>query len=142
METSKMNTPNGGDAELEAWLKANVRVAPLADDGFSERVLAALPVSTKASGGAGFTSRNRRLILCSAGGILGLAAVALLAGPTVGADPGPYSFLQAVGLSLMACCEHLSDPLVEMGLLVTLVSFGVIYWRELRLWWRYLRSAF
>jgi hypothetical protein len=142
METDDLNTLDGGDAELEVWLKANARAAPLADDGFSNRVLAALPSSTKARDGAAFTASMRRLILCSAGGILGLAAVALLAGPAVGSDLQPHSFLQTIGLSLMACCEHLSDPVVEVALLVTLVSFGAVYWRELQSWWRYLQSAF
>lgn len=137
-----MNTLDNGDAELEAWLKANARVAPLADDGFSDRVMAAIPTSTRARGRARFTSPNGRLILCSAGAILGFSAVALLAGPMVVSDLGPYSFLQTIGLSLMACCEHMSNPIVEVALFAALSSFGVIYWSEVRRWWRHLHSAF
>jgi hypothetical protein len=137
-----MNIPDNRDAELEAWLKANARVAPLADDGFSDRVLAALPSANESRHGAGSPFPDRRLILCSAGGILGLATVALLAGPASGADTGSHPFLQTIGLSLMAFCEHLDDPIVEGALLVTFVSLGVIYWSAVRNWWRYLHSAF
>lgn len=106
MEPDDLNSLSPDDAKLEAWLRANASLPRLPDDGFSCRVLAALPpVSRKAR-----VSERRRVVLCGAAvGVI--VAVALYfagtpgdfvwptAGPAAGdlvaqfADPKPANLI-------------------------------------------------
>ena len=67
MEPSDLNFPSSDDAQIEAWLRTSSRLPPLPDNGFSARVVAALPARRQ----------NRRAWLCAAGTVLGVAVAAL-----------------------------------------------------------------
>ena len=62
MESPDLNRSFSGDADLEAWLRRGTPALP--DDGFSTRVMAALPPPRRSS---------LRPLLCTAAGMLGLA---------------------------------------------------------------------
>jgi hypothetical protein len=74
MEPADLNSsPERDDARLEAWLRQPT--APLPDDGFSQRVLAALPPSAPATVSvfvpAPARLNWRRLAVCTTGAIIG-----------------------------------------------------------------------
>lgn len=69
MEPTNLNSTPPDDDALEAWLRANSSLPPLPDDGFSRRVLGALPRA--------FQRRVQRSVSCMAAVILG-SALALL----------------------------------------------------------------
>ena len=43
MEPTDLNPKSSDDEQIDSWLRASSAVPPLPDDGFSARVLAALP---------------------------------------------------------------------------------------------------
>jgi hypothetical protein len=67
MESANLNSSSPENNELETHYRALLSAAPLRDDGFSARVLAALP----AAGERKFTIKRR--LFCAAGLVAGVA---------------------------------------------------------------------
>jgi len=64
MEPTDLNSPLHDDERLAAWYRAKVSNAPLSDDGFSLRVMTALPPARK-------NVATRRRLFCLAGALTG-----------------------------------------------------------------------
>jgi hypothetical protein len=67
MEPTNLKPPSPPDDQIEAWLRTSSQLPPLPDDGFSARVVAALPARRQ----------NRRAWLCVAGAVVGVVIAAL-----------------------------------------------------------------
>jgi len=96
-----MNSP--GDPELDALLGRPAALPPLADDGFSRRVLAALPPPARARPRAWW---SRPAIVATLGGLAGLA-YALAAGVEW---PDAHAVIGEVGAAGFAASQALADP--------------------------------
>jgi hypothetical protein len=117
MEPTDLKSTPPDDAQLEAWLRANATTVPLPDDGFSRRVLAALPAK------AGRSVAKRRLF-CLGGGLLG-TAVALLGAATSGNLPAiEPAFIDALG--------QLATPAAGWAFGITAISLWFALRRQLR----------
>jgi len=86
MESEHLNPNQSGDDRLDEWLRHDA-AAPLPDDGFSFRVLAALP-PRRAKAPAG-----RMWMLPAAGLVAGLAIVISRGGAPTGLDVSPIGVL-------------------------------------------------
>ena len=75
MESTDLKNELPDDAQLEAWYRAHLVIPPLRDDGFSPRVLAALPTPAR-------RSAAQRRLFCLVGALLG-TVIALV--QTIGA---------------------------------------------------------
>ena len=64
MEPNDLNSLPPDEAQLDAWLRASTTQPPLPDDGFSQRVLSALPPPAR-------PDSVRRLWFCVAGALIG-----------------------------------------------------------------------
>ena len=94
MESEPLNTNQSEEDRLDAWLRSDAAV-PLPDDGFSSRVLAALP-PRRARAPAG-----RLWMLPAAGFVAGLALVIARGGASTGIDVSPIAGLMTdVGSAL------------------------------------------
>ena len=122
MEPANLKS-NSPDDDLEAWLHAHAAGPTLPDDGFSRRVLAALPSLSPRP-----ASSSLRWGLCLAGALAGGAMAFLSARQNPGAPQNLPDLLQ----SLIAASVSLSDPSVGSALAVTVVSLAFVYWREIR----------
>jgi hypothetical protein len=97
------------DSKADAWYRANLAAAPLADDGFTDRVLAALPPAPQQA------VLSRRLF-CLTGALAGTAvAVSQLAS-------FDFNTLVPVNLTMPA---HLASP--ELALAVVLTAACLCY---------------
>lgn len=111
MEPANLNSPEPADDRLEDLLRQK-RSAPLADGGFSARVLAALP-----------PRENRRL----AWGRTAVLMAATLAGFAVALAQGghwidlPTQLEQAVA----AVSDQLADPQISLALAITAASLAL-----------------
>ena len=131
MESPDLNPPSPDDARLEAWLRTSGAAAPLPDDGFSARVLAALPPPSPAVAPAGLLAARRRAAhrrawLCLIGAALG-CALAFSGGGSAGLDRGVDALLPAIA----AAGRLLATPSLGLAAAVTAVSLLVGYWPEL-----------
>lgn len=130
MESPDLNPPPPEDARLEAWLRTHGAAAPLPDDGFSARVLAALPPPAPAVAPAGLLAARRRAAhrrawLCLVGAALGCALS--FSGGTADLVRGA----DALRSALAAAGEQLATPSLGLAVAVTSVSLIVGYWPEL-----------
>jgi hypothetical protein len=119
MESPDLKPTPPDDPALEAWLRSGTALPPLRDDGFSQRVIAALPPPR--------TQVSQRLWVCTTGAIAGLA-VATVAIVRAGADP----------LTLPAFDSASSDLSVTLALplafVLAAVSLGYAFrhrWQQL-----------
>ena len=122
MEPANLNSlPSANDdARLEALLR---RAAPtLPDNGFSARVLAALPATEEQH------APWRRAVFC----LVGAAAGCGLAFWRSGASPGLQSGLEQFGVNLADASLVFADPMVSAALVVTALSLLVAFRTELR----------
>ncbi|MBI2518495.1 MAG: hypothetical protein HYV95_16570 [Opitutae bacterium] len=115
MEPDDLKSAPPDDPALDAWLRANASLPPLPDDGFSQRVLTALPSAPRSA---------RRLWLCAAGALAGTGVAS-------------FKLLQAGGLpalaqSLHAAAGQLATPTVGLALGVSLISLAYVFWSDLR----------
>lgn len=102
MESQRLNSPQDEDATLAALLRA--QIAPIADDGFSARVLAALPPRTASP--APRLLRHWPWLAYFGGGLGGVGVIATQA-PNWSSLADPVALLlQAITVVLGA----LSDP--------------------------------
>jgi hypothetical protein len=107
MEPSDLNSaPDRDEAQLEAWLRQPT--APLPDDGFSNRVLAALPPPTPAR------ARWLRPAFCVAGAIVGA-----IVGRT--SDSGIETWAQ-IQTALEPLRGALSDPAMLAAVTIAIVA--------------------
>jgi hypothetical protein len=133
MEPADLNSSHPDDARLEAWLRAHSAAAPLPDDGFSARVLAALPARTQPALSANrFAARRtarRRLWLCLLGALAGMAL-----GVTANRGASPTDIGHAFGAllpPLAAAFDRLATPSITLAAAATVVSLAVAYWPAL-----------
>ncbi|MDO8540924.1 MAG: hypothetical protein Q7S40_10855 [Opitutaceae bacterium] len=119
MESADLKSNSPDDAQLEAWLHANSAIAPLSDDGFSHRVLAALPPPVAPA------KPSIRPWLCVAAALIG-SIVAIHSGEAGAANQFPN-----IVAALQAAFSPLSDPSVGLALITTAASLVIVYWRKL-----------
>ena len=120
-----MNTqPTPSEDPLEVLLRKDY--APLADDGFSARVLAAIPLPEPKAR----RLPSRRFVLCSIGGLAGAACAYLQSGISTTAE------IKTVGTALVDFSKKLeasTDDLRTLAIVATVVavSFTIAYSREI-----------
>ncbi len=120
-----MNPRSPDDAEIEAWLRSNRATEPLPDEGFSTRVMAALPPPQPARVEAGWV--GRRLLAAATGA--GFAAVLLALrgnGPGDRADDWTALIQQVREAGAALANRSNADTL---GIVIVALAF--VYWREL-----------
>ena len=121
MESPKLTPDSSDDARIEAWLRMNSPAEPLADEGFSTRVLTALPPLAA-------ESQRRRTWLCVAGAVTGAVLTA--------AQGSRWSEAarQLTGLTteFRAAFTPVADPSLAVGLVFATIALAFVYWRELR----------
>jgi hypothetical protein len=120
MESTDLNH-SSDDTQIDSWLRANARQAALPDDGFSARVLAALPAQTPVR------RSPRRTWLWLSGGAVGCVVAARTGGS---ASEIATQFATLVTES-RAAFAPLADPSLLLATVVTAGSLMVVYWREL-----------
>ena len=120
MEPADLNHPANDDARLEAMLRR--AAPPLPDDGFSARVLAALPAPEAAA------ALWRRIAFCLAGAAAGYG-FALWRGA---AWPDLQLELEQFATALVNATSTLADPLLGAALVVTALSLLFAFQSELR----------
>ena len=120
MEPNDLKSPAPDDTPLEAWLRAGSLQPPLSDDGFSARVLTALPPPKRRI--------PPRLIVGVAGALAGLFVEAqpFLSGGT------PLDRLPALDAALVQAFEPLAHPAIGLAIGVTLGTLVYVFWRDLR----------
>lgn len=121
MESPKLTPDSPDDAHIEAWLRMNSAAEPLVDDGFSTRVVAALPPPAT-------ESQRRRTWLCIVGAVTGAVLTA--------AQGSQWSEAarQLTGLmtEFRAAFTPVFDPSLAVGLVFAAMTLAFVYWRELR----------
>ena len=126
MEPANLRGNSPDDEQLEAWLRTQSAVPPLRDDGFSQRVLAALPPQATASAPVQRRSALRSW-LCLAAVVVGSMMVF-----SSRSEPTDIAAQFAAVLpSLQTAARSFSDPSVVLALIVTGASLAFVYWREI-----------
>jgi hypothetical protein len=119
-----MNTqPTSPEDPLEALLCKNQE--PLADDGFSARILAALPSPAPKP----HKYPNRRVVVCSLGAITGLIWAVTTSGLPHASEL--TTFRSAVISSTKALLNLLSDPSILALSALILASLAIAFAREI-----------
>jgi hypothetical protein len=118
MEPNDLKSLPPEDNHLEAWLQANAALPLLPEDGFPQRVLAALPPPV---------ARHRlsgRWLASLGGAFVGtiIAALPLFSGAERG----------SLGAGLLHGIELLAQPAVGLAVLTTIISLACAFWRDLR----------
>lgn len=130
MEPPDLNRPAHDDQQLDAWLNANATSAPLPDDGFSQRVLHALPVRIDPAMLARMQHEARaeawrRALFCAAGATAGV--IVHLAHRSGGMNFSNF-WHSLGGLSF-----DLREALSTMGTVsIVLASLALAYWEQLK----------
>lgn len=124
MEPNDLKSPTPpDDAHLEAWLRTHAALPALPDDGFSPRVLTALPAPARHSR---VSPRLLAILLGAAAGVA-LAAFKFLAAAPLEFSPLP------IGSEATAALAQLVDPKLLMAVAVTVVTLAFVFWRDV---WR------
>jgi len=127
MESSDLNPHPRDDVRLEAWLRTGAGQPPLPDDGFSARVMAALPSAAPAPAPAR-VSQRRIFVLCAVGAAIG--GVITFAGSI---DPAAFTTpLAALGDAVTRLAGETVSTTGALVVIGTLGSLAIAYWRELR----------
>ncbi len=116
------SNPSPDDARLDAWLRTHTALPLLPDDGFSHRVLTALPAPVHQSRRA---PRLLAILLGAAAGV-GLAAFKFF---TVA--PVEFSLLP-IGSEATDALAQLTDPKLHVALAVTVVTLAFVFWGDVR----------
>lgn len=119
MEPTDLNSSPPDDAQLEAWLRASTALPVLPDDGFSRRVLTALPPPPNSV---------PRTWFCLGGALIGLVVIANKAWPS-GSSSARLPDFQA---TILTALTQLSVPAFGLALGITFLSLWFAF-RE-RLW--------
>lgn len=122
MEPNDLKSPTPpDDALFDTWLRSHATLPPLPDDGFSRRVLAALPRPQKSRGAP-------RQLVIALGAVAGLAFAAFKF-----FTAGPIEFIPPVlGPDAAETFAQLADPKLHVALGVTVITLAVVFWRDLR----------
>ena len=125
MEPANLRANSSDDEQLEAWLRAQSAVPPLRDDGFSQRVLTALPPATASAPAQGRSALRAWLCLAAAlaGGVMVFSSRS--------ESSGVAEKFAALLPSLQGAATSFSDPSVGVALIVTVASLAFVYWREI-----------
>jgi len=126
MEPNDLNSLPPDDVQLEAWLRASTTLPPLPDDGFSQRVLTALPPPARED------SVWRRWF-CVAGALTG-GGVAALGAFGSGNQTAGLADLQD---TILATLAQLSVPGFGLAVGITVGSLWFAFrdrWRLLPRW--------
>lgn len=136
MESDSLNNTAPGDERLDTLLRAHFRAAtPLADDGFSARVLHALPAPAPSITPAEFdrleseisTERKRRAWFGAAGAVAGLITLYVANGGADGFATGVMQTLEQLRPNLTLPTLD-ADPLaLATAAAITLVSLVFVY---------------
>jgi hypothetical protein len=121
MESDHVKPTPPDDTQLESWLRTNSSLPSLPDDGFSRRVLAALPASSP-------SRLTPRLLAIAIGAASGIAFAAFKFST---AAPVDFS-LPPLGLEMTEALAHLTDPKLHAALGTTAVTLMFVFWRDLR----------
>lgn len=121
MEPTDLKNDSPESVQLETWLRSEAAATPLPDDGFSRRVLAALPARTP-------RLSRQRLWFCLGGALLGVIVT------LVGLQrPGSLAVdLPALGPVFTQAVSQLATPAVGGALGLAVLSLGFAFRRELR----------
>lgn len=122
MEPDHLKSTPPDDAQLDTWLRANTTLPALPDDGFSQRVLTALPAPQRPTG------VSPRMLIIGMGAVAGVGFVAfklLTAAPVEFILPAPDPETAAV-------LSQLTDPKLHTVLGVTVITLAFVFWRDLR----------
>jgi len=122
MEPNDLKPTPPDDAQLEAWFRASASQPSLPDDGFTQRVLTALPPPAR-------QQSARRLWFCVVGALVGIV-VAALGAFSSGSLP---AILPALDDTLIAALTQLSVPAFGLALGITLGSLWFAFRDRLRL---------
>lgn len=129
MEPANIKSVPPDDAQLEAWYRTNISSPSLPDDGFSRKVLAALPPPAR-------SRRAKRQIFILTGLVVG-AAVALVGAMFASAGSIPND-LSAFEFQFTNACYQIATPAFGWALGVTLLSLVIAFpqqlLRRLRYW--------
>lgn len=128
MESPDLKSNSPDDAQLEGLLRAHSTLPPLRDDGFSARVVAALPPAVTPRAAAA-TSPVRGWLI-GAAALLGVV-VAARPGGSGAAAPGAADQLEAFFAAIQPALAPLADPSVLLALLVSAISLAFVYRRML-----------
>ena len=116
MEPNDLNSPLNDDSRLETLLRQPAPALP--DNGFSTRVLAALPARIPAR------RPELRLVFCSAGAVIGLIIAFLVSTASSSELAGPNEF----GQTYSRLVETFSNPNVILALAVAALSLVFTLW--------------
>ncbi len=113
MEPANVNSPTPEDQQIAAWLRKDA--APLADDGFSLRVLAELPAPRT-------RSSLRRWIWPTAGAVAGLAVVVALG--------GNVDALTNLNREALATGASLTTDTIAVSAILLIAALAALVWDE------------
>ena len=122
MEPTDLNPLQPDEPQLEAWLRASATLPPLPDDGFTQRVLTALPATAR-------QPSAQRFWFCAGGAVIGVI-VAALGALNSGSRTASLMALQD---SILATLAQLSVPAFGLALGITAVSLWFAFHDRLRL---------
>lgn len=121
MEPADLNSLPPNDARLEVWYRAKISAASLPDDGFSRRVLSALPAPAK-------QADTKRRLFCLIGALAG-AGVAWLGASN---SPDVLTNLSVIDAALTDVFLKLATPAVGGALGLTAICLWCVFGRALR----------
>jgi hypothetical protein len=121
MEPIDLKPTPPDDAQLEAWLHASAALPSLPDDGFTSRVLSALPPPAR-------QQNTQREWFCVGGALIGtvVATFGALSSGNLSAD------LPALQDTILATVAQLSVPAIGLALGITLGSLWFAFRGRLR----------
>ncbi len=123
MEPSNLNpNPRPDDEQPDAWLRRHASLAPLPDDGFSRRVLTALPPPARRP------RASARLWVILLGAAAGTGLAAFKSFTTASVEFG----WSALGPETTATLAQLTDPQLHVALGVTVLALAFAFWPEVQ----------
>lgn len=121
MEPTDLKNELPDDAQLEAWYRAHLATPPLRDDGFSQRVLAALPVPAR-------RSTEKRRLFCLVGALLGTAVAAV----RINIVEGRPTDLAALNPEFREALVQLANPAFGLAIVITIFSLWFVFRPKMR----------
>jgi len=122
MEPTDLNPTPPDDPQLEAWLRASASLPPLPDDGFTQRVLTALPSPAS-------KHSAQRTWVCVGGALVGIA-VATFGALSSGSLPASLPVFED---TILTALSQLSVPAFGLALGITILSLWFAFRDRLRL---------
>ena len=122
MEPTDLRNGHPDDAQLEAWYRTHLATPPLRDDGFSQRVLAALPTPIQ-------RSTAQRRLFCLTGALLG-TVIAMV--QMIGAGNRSTDF-SALEKEIADALTQLANPAFGLALVIASFSLWFVFRPKLRI---------